>query len=135
MLVTQDPACVETQSLHPNEKYLESNRSTHEIMIAKSAARQIKYYVPAVSVWVFTRAGWIADLRRSQGEPRGRPKARGLKVHGALHQPELIGGKDKDVILAFADPPDQRSAVWRDLGREKYVWILQPFESTALRYY
>ena len=32
-------------------------------MIARSAAHQIKYYVLAVSGWVFTRAGPFADIR------------------------------------------------------------------------
>lgn len=53
------------------------------------------------------------------------------KVHGSLHQPELVGGHDDDVVLALSDPPDERAAVRPDLHREKYVRVFQPLKSTA----
>ena len=37
-------------------------------MIARSAAHQIKYYVLAVSEWVFTRAGWKANIPKKLKE-------------------------------------------------------------------
>jgi adenylate cyclase len=42
-------------------------------MIARSAAHQIKYYGLAVSGWVFTRAGAVADIEKSvRLNPRDR---------------------------------------------------------------
>ena len=48
----------------------------------------------------------FAQEQQSEDEPNAF-----LSLDGTLHQPELVGGEDDDIIFALAEPPDQRAAV------------------------
>ena len=58
-------------------------------MIAGPAAHQIKYYVLAVSEWVFTRAGSLADLDIAHAK-RKKPLAELPRSCGMVSGVQLI---------------------------------------------
>jgi hypothetical protein len=81
------------------------------MMIAGPAAHQIKYYVLAMSEWVFTRAGSKADDRA----PRRNPAT----VQHVDHAPNSPGSSNSFTLSGIGSPSTIRA-------RSRLVKVLAP---------